>query len=55
MRAIPTAQRVILPNSGHTALLESGIDLAAIMDRTGFLPEVLASLCSSCLPAGHLL
>ena len=40
VRAIPTAQRVILPNSGHTALLESGIDLAAIMDRTGFLPEV---------------
>ena len=50
VRAIPTAQRVILPNSGHTALLESGIDLAAIMDRTGFLPEVLPSPCS-CLPA----
>lgn len=39
VRAIPSAQRVILPNSGHTALLESGISLAAIMDRTGFLPE----------------
>ena len=42
VRAIPSAQRVILPNSGHTALLESGISLADIMDRTGFLPEVIA-------------
>ena len=40
VRAIPNSQRVILPNSGHTALLESGISLARIMDRTGFLPEV---------------
>ncbi|KAK9916210.1 hypothetical protein WJX75_000066 [Coccomyxa subellipsoidea] len=35
---IPDARRVILPNSGHTALLESGISLAEIMGRTGFLP-----------------
>ena len=41
VRVIPNSQRVILPNSGHTALLESGISLARIMDRTGFLPEVL--------------
>lgn len=40
VRAIPNSQRVILPNSGHTALLESSICLARIMDRTGFLPEV---------------
>ncbi len=37
---IPDARRVILPNSGHTALLESGISLAEIMGRTGFLPQV---------------
>ena len=37
---IPDARRVILPNSGHTALLESGISLAEIMGRTGFLPSV---------------
>lgn len=37
---IPDARRVVLPNSGHTALLESGISLAEIMGRTGFLPEV---------------
>lgn len=42
VRVIPNSQRVILPNSGHTALLESGISLAGIMDRTGFLPEVCA-------------
>ncbi|CAL8466723.1 g6259 [Coccomyxa elongata] len=36
---IPDARRVILPNSGHTALLESGISLAEIMGRTGFLPQ----------------
>ncbi|BDA40991.1 probable acyltransferase-like protein At1g54570, chloroplastic [Coccomyxa sp. Obi] len=36
---IPDARRVILPNSGHTALLESGISLAEIMGRTGFLPH----------------
>jgi pimeloyl-ACP methyl ester carboxylesterase len=40
VRLIPNARRVILPNSGHTALLESGISLAEIMGRTGFLPEV---------------
>jgi pimeloyl-ACP methyl ester carboxylesterase len=39
---IPDARRVILPNSGHTALLESGISLAEIMGRTGFLPAVRA-------------
>lgn len=43
VRVIPNSQRVILPNSGHTALLESGISLARIMDRTGFLPEVIMS------------
>jgi pimeloyl-ACP methyl ester carboxylesterase len=36
--AIPDARRVVLPTSGHTALLESGVSLAAIMARTGFLP-----------------
>ena len=37
--AIPDARRVVLPTSGHTALLESGVCLAAIMARTGFLPQ----------------
>ncbi|EIE26428.1 alpha/beta-hydrolase [Coccomyxa subellipsoidea C-169] len=40
---IPDARRVVLPNSGHTALLESGISLAEIMGRTGFLPEWMSS------------
>ena len=40
VRIIPNARRVILPNSGHTALLESGISLTQIMGRTGFLTQV---------------
>lgn len=35
---LPHAHRVTLPNSGHTALLEEGVDLAVLMDRAGFLP-----------------
>jgi hypothetical protein len=30
-RAIPGAMRVILPDSGHAPLLETGVDLAALM------------------------
>ena len=51
VRVIPNSQRVILPNSGHTALLESGISLARIMDRTGFLPEVPDHHTIKCPPA----
>jgi hypothetical protein len=36
---LPDARRVTLPDSGHTALLEEGVALAAIMARAGFLPE----------------
>lgn len=36
---LPDARRVTLPDSGHTALLEEGVALAAIMGRAGFLPE----------------
>lgn len=35
---LPDARRVTLPDSGHTALLEEGVALAAIMARAGFLP-----------------
>ena len=36
--ALPTARRVTLPDSGHTALLEEGVDLAALLARAGLLP-----------------
>ena len=36
---LPDARRVTLPDSGHTALLEEGVALAAIMARAGFLPK----------------
>lgn len=36
---LPDARRVTLPDSGHTALLEEGVALAAIMARAGFLPD----------------
>ncbi|KAK9823578.1 hypothetical protein WJX72_003968 [[Myrmecia] bisecta] len=38
-RVIPDARRLLLPSSGHTALLEEAVNLADIMKRTGFLPE----------------
>ncbi|KAI8467052.1 MAG: hypothetical protein J3K34DRAFT_472042 [Monoraphidium minutum] len=37
-RAIPGSRRVILPNSGHAALLERGIDLADILRDARMLP-----------------
>ena len=46
VRALPDARRVLLPTSGHTALLESAVCLADIMRRTGFLPQ--ASVLSHC-------
>ena len=36
--ALPRARRVTLPDSGHTALLEEGVDLAALLSRAGLLP-----------------
>ena len=47
--AIPDARRVVLPTSGHTALLESGVCLAAIMARTGFLPARPAQQVCGCV------
>ncbi|DBB07863.1 TPA: hypothetical protein ACH3X3_009263 [Trebouxia sp. C0006] len=38
-RLLPNAQRLVLPDSGHTALLEADVDLVSIMARTGFLPS----------------
>ncbi|KAA6424328.1 MAG: alpha beta hydrolase [Trebouxia sp. A1-2] len=46
-RLLPNAQRLVLPESGHTALLEvspasftlADVDLVSIMARTGFLPS----------------
>ncbi|GLI61318.1 hypothetical protein VaNZ11_003674 [Volvox africanus] len=39
-RALPNARRYILPDSGHAALLERGINLAAIMQAMGFAGDV---------------
>ncbi|KAL0028357.1 hypothetical protein WJX77_001655 [Trebouxia sp. C0004] len=38
-RLLPNAQRLVLPDSGHTALLEADVDLVSIMARTAFLPS----------------
>ncbi|KXZ48759.1 hypothetical protein GPECTOR_25g343 [Gonium pectorale] len=35
-RCLPNAQRLILPDSGHAALLERGVDLGLLMTSTGF-------------------
>ncbi|KAL2633848.1 hypothetical protein R1flu_005327 [Riccia fluitans] len=35
-RALPNAKRVVLPQSGHTALFEDNINLAEIMSSNGF-------------------
>ncbi|KAK9841300.1 hypothetical protein WJX74_003515 [Apatococcus lobatus] len=40
-RLIPGARRIILADSGHTALLEANVDFAGILERTGFLPPSL--------------
>ena len=31
LRAIPNSVRIILPDSGHAALLESGVDLSKLI------------------------
>ncbi|GBF88231.1 alpha beta-hydrolase [Raphidocelis subcapitata] len=41
-RLIPGAKRVILPNSGHAALLEFGVDLASLLADAGMAPPRLA-------------
>ncbi|GIL73806.1 hypothetical protein Vretimale_5333 [Volvox reticuliferus] len=43
-RALPNARRYILPDSGHAALLERGINLAAIMQATGFTGDAPLAL-----------
>lgn len=42
---LPAARRVTLPDSGHTALLEEGVDLAALLARAGLLPAPGAAPC----------
>lgn len=37
-RLLPRSRRVILPDSGHAALLERGMDLAAVMRSSGIVP-----------------
>ncbi|WIA33448.1 hypothetical protein OEZ86_006580 [Tetradesmus obliquus] len=37
-RLLPRSRRVILPDSGHAALLERGMDLAAVMRGSGIVP-----------------
>lgn len=44
---LPNARRVALPDSGHTALLEEGVALAAIMSRAGFLPDASAAVATA--------
>ncbi|CAK9229154.1 unnamed protein product [Sphagnum troendelagicum] len=43
---LPNAKRVILPESGHTALLEASIDLAKMLETHGFVvpPEPTSTL-----------
>ncbi|KAK9831878.1 hypothetical protein WJX81_004455 [Elliptochloris bilobata] len=48
---IPGALRVVLPDSGHTALLESSVHLASIMRRAGFAPEQEHGVASSAAAA----
>ncbi|EFJ42301.1 hypothetical protein VOLCADRAFT_107348 [Volvox carteri f. nagariensis] len=40
-RVLPNARRCILPDSGHAALLERGINLAATMQAAGFADDVV--------------
>ena len=41
VRTMPDARRLVLPESGHTALLESANCLASLLRRSGFLPPAL--------------
>lgn len=52
---LPDARRVTLPDSGHTALLEEGVALAAIMARAGFLPEGRANTAAAAAAGGSAL
>ncbi|KAF8058058.1 acyltransferase-like protein [Scenedesmus sp. PABB004] len=40
-RLLPNSRRVILPDSGHAALLEQGMDLAAVMRGSGITPTAV--------------
>lgn len=42
-RLMPSARRVILPDSGHAALLERGFSMAKVLAQQDFLPPELAA------------
>jgi hypothetical protein len=41
-RLLPSARRVLLPNSGHAALLERGFSLASTLQSAGFAGPIVA-------------
>ncbi len=41
VRRLPQAQLTVLPHSGHAALLEAEVNLAAILSQNQFLPQKL--------------
>eukprot|EP00798_Chlamydomonas_sp_ICE-L_P025747 gene25747-11410_t len=43
-KAIPGSKRVILPDSGHAAMLEKELDMSALLKKAGFSPTMRSSI-----------